>query len=124
MEFSPEPGRNDRKAASYPVWELRQASVSAHYLWRGRGYLLPGTSIMGQVMKEGLEDNNNKEKGKITTLPEVGMKLTHTKTVNVQVQPRLCSPGRGTRWPVSFLQVCEVPAATVGQRVKKIKREK
>lgn len=73
---------------------------------------------MGQVMKEGLEDNN-KEKGKITTLPEVGIKLTHTKTVNVQVQPRLCSPGRGTRWPVSFLQVCEVPAATVGQRVKK-----
>lgn len=29
MEFSPEPGRNDGKVASYPVWELRQASVSA-----------------------------------------------------------------------------------------------
>lgn len=88
-----------------------------HYLWRGRGYLLPGTSIMGQVMKDGLQDHN-KEKSKITTLPEVGMKWIHTETVNVQVQPRLCSPGRGTRWPVSFLQVCEVPAATVGQNKK------
>lgn len=84
-----------------------------HYLWRGRGYLLPGTSIMGQVMKDGLQDSK-KEKSKITTLPQVAMKLVRNKTVNLQVQPRLCSPGRGTRWPVSFLQVCEVPAVTVG----------
>ena len=78
---------------------------------------MPGTSIMGQVMKEGLQDNN-KEKRKITRLPEAGIRLLPKKTVNVRVQPRLCSPGRGTRWPVSFLQVCEVPAATVGQKKK------
>lgn len=30
--------------------------VWGRYLWRGRGYLLPRTSIMGQVMKDGLQD--------------------------------------------------------------------
>lgn len=83
MEFSPEPGRNGRKAGSHPAWELgkslcfsRDEQSLGGYLWRGRGYLLPGTSIMGQVMKERLEEDNREKRGtKITTLPEAGMTM-------------------------------------------------
>lgn len=43
--------------------------------------------------------------------------------MNVRVQLRLCSPGTGTRWPLSFLQVCEVPAVKVDEQIKKIRKE-
>lgn len=83
MEFSPEPGRNDRIAGSRLTISLgarKSIGFGWHehslgdYLWGGRGYLLPGTSIMGQVVKERLQENNKEKREKSTALPEAGMK--------------------------------------------------
>lgn len=87
---------------------LKSYNMHIH-LWRR--HLWPGACQVGQVMEEGLQCGKHKEKLLVQpTLPWV-KKAEDTSSLRVppylQARLMLCSPGRGTRWPVSCWQVFE-----------------